>query len=207
MHPYEINDALEEELCKYTGAPFCVLVNSCTSALFLCCKYLQVSTVVLPTHTYVGVPMSVINAGGKCKFLPFEWLQLGHYMLVPYPIIDSARVIYRNMFDDLIRIYSLANNAFICLSFQAYKHIPIGEGGAILTNNSQAVPILRKMRNDGRTDKVEAKDDIFDTLGFHMWMSPDDAARGLHLIQKIKDNYEPLDEPNYTDLSQVELFK
>ena len=37
MNPYEINNELERQLCEYTGAPYCVVVDSGTSAITLSC--------------------------------------------------------------------------------------------------------------------------------------------------------------------------
>ena len=204
MHPYDNVVAFEEELCKYTGSKYCITTNSCTSALFLICKYLNVRTVELPAYTYVGVAMSVVNAGGKCKFLHYKWS--GHYKLRPYPIIDSARNFHKGMFQALQHLYEL-DTIYICLSFHIAKHVPIGEGGAILTNDGEAVPILKKMRYDGRTERTAPKDDRFDTLGWHMYLDPPSAARGLGLMSGIKDHYEILPEMNYTDLSKWEIFK
>ena len=67
-NPYKIVKMLEEEIAAYTGAKYAVSVDSCTNALFLCCKYLQVKDVIIPKHTYVSVPMSVIHAGGNVIF-------------------------------------------------------------------------------------------------------------------------------------------
>lgn len=98
MKPYDIVDAFEKRVAEYTGAKYGVAVNSCTNALFLCCLYVKVKEVVLPSHTYVGVAQSIINAGGKVKFKDFAWK--GWYQLQPYPIIDSARRFYRECTGD-----------------------------------------------------------------------------------------------------------
>jgi dTDP-4-amino-4,6-dideoxygalactose transaminase len=63
-NPYKIVQMFEEEIAEYTGAPFAVSVDSCTNALFLSCKYLNVDEVIVPKKTYLSVPMSVIHAGG-----------------------------------------------------------------------------------------------------------------------------------------------
>ena len=34
--PFAINREFEAEICRYTGAPYAVLTNSCTMALRLC---------------------------------------------------------------------------------------------------------------------------------------------------------------------------
>ena len=43
-NPYQIVKMFEEEIAAYTGAKYAVTVDSCTNALFLVCKYLQVKT-------------------------------------------------------------------------------------------------------------------------------------------------------------------
>ena len=67
-NPYSVVKMFEEEVAHYTGSPFAVAVDSCTNALFLCCKYYNVREVILPKKTYLSVPMSVIHAGGKVVF-------------------------------------------------------------------------------------------------------------------------------------------
>jgi dTDP-4-amino-4,6-dideoxygalactose transaminase len=67
-NPYKIVQMFEEEVSLYTGAPYAVSVDSCTNALFLVCKYLQVQEVIIPSKTYLSVPMSIINAGGDVIF-------------------------------------------------------------------------------------------------------------------------------------------
>ena len=37
MNPYEINNELEKQLSEYTGAPYCIVVDSGTSAITLSC--------------------------------------------------------------------------------------------------------------------------------------------------------------------------
>ena len=88
-NPYSIVQMFEEEIANYTGSPYAVSVDSCTNAVFLCCKYLEVKEVIMPKRTYLSIPMSVIHAGGKVKFEDKEWS--GIYSLDPYPIYDSAK--------------------------------------------------------------------------------------------------------------------
>ena len=52
-NPYKIVQMFEEEVAEYTGAPFAVAVDSCTNALFLSCKYLDVKEVTIPKRTYL----------------------------------------------------------------------------------------------------------------------------------------------------------
>ena len=53
-NPYKVVQMFEEEVAYYTGAPYAVSVDSCTNALFLCCKYLNVKDVIIPSKTYLS---------------------------------------------------------------------------------------------------------------------------------------------------------
>src|SRR5689334_18328671 len=114
MKPFDIVREFENAICDYTGAPFCVTVTSCTMALFLACKYLEVGIVMLPRRTYVSVPMSVIHAGGNVLFEDQEWL--GAYQLKPYPIWDCARRFTGGMY---------VEGQYQCLSFHWAKRLGI----------------------------------------------------------------------------------
>ena len=60
-NPYKVVKMFEEEVAHYTGAPYAVSVDSCTNALMLCCKFLKVKEVTIPTKTYLSVPQSIIQ--------------------------------------------------------------------------------------------------------------------------------------------------
>jgi dTDP-4-amino-4,6-dideoxygalactose transaminase len=92
-NPYKIVRMFEEEIALYTGAPYAISVDSCTNALFLACKYLEVKEVTIPSRTYLSVPMSILNAGGEVVFdtTPSANHWTGIYQLKPYPIYDAAK--------------------------------------------------------------------------------------------------------------------
>ena len=58
---------LEDSFAKYIGVKHAVTVNSCTSALEITLRYLNVknSEVIVPTNTFVASVNAVIFAGGK----------------------------------------------------------------------------------------------------------------------------------------------
>ena len=137
---YKRNDVirqLESTIANHCGAKYGIAVESCTAALFLCFKYFNIRTVEVPKKTYYSVPMSVLHAGGAVKFLDLKWK--GAYQLKPYPIIDSAMRFKKDMYK---------KGEFQCLSFHYAKHIPIGRGGMILTDNKKAADLFRLARND-----------------------------------------------------------
>ena len=51
---YKITDEFENELCKYTGAKYCVTVDNMSNALFLSLKYEGVEgrELTIPSRTY-----------------------------------------------------------------------------------------------------------------------------------------------------------
>lgn len=186
--------SFEEAVAEHAGAPYGVAVDTCTAALFLCCRYLDVKEVAIPSHTFIGVPMTVIHAGGRIVFERREWQ--GAYDLRPYPIWDSACRFQRGMYKP---------GSLWCLSFQYRKHVPIGRGGMILTDDAEACVWLRKARFFGRCEKpIDVAHPEF--IGWNMYMEPERAAHGLSLLAGIPGLSPDLSFA-YPDLSEMEIFK
>jgi dTDP-4-amino-4,6-dideoxygalactose transaminase len=199
-NPYKIVKMFEEEIADYTGAPYAVSVDSCTNALFLCCKYLEVSFVTIPSKTYLSVPMSIIHAGGEVIFdkRPETNHWAGIYQLKPYPIWDAAKRLTSKMY---------IPDQYMCLSFHIKKSLSIGKGGMILTNNKTAAEWFKKARYEGRSEKFYKEDDI-EFCGWNMYMTPFQAARGLELMQNYPANAPDIGEVNgYRDLTEFTVFK
>jgi len=195
-NPYKIVQMFEEEIAHYTGAPYAVSVNSCTNALFLCCKYLDVKDVEIPARTYLSVPQSIIQAGGHPVFNDkLEWE--GIYQLAPYPIYDAAKRLTSAMY---------IPDTYMCLSFHIKKHLKIGKGGMILTDDAAAVQWLRRARYEGRSE-VKYHQDNIDSEGWNMYMTPEQATRGLMLMQNYPEHMPDIPEnPPYRDLREFALF-
>ena len=72
--------------------------------------------------------------------------------------------------------------------------MPIGKGGMILTNDKEAYNWFRTVRYEGRNisddgiNCVPYKEDKIKSLGWNMYMTPEQSARGLELFEKIEDN-------------------
>ena len=195
-NPYDIVKMFEEEVAQYTGAPFAVAVDSCTNALFLCCKYHKVIEVTIPRKTYLSVPMSIIHAGGEVVFEDKEWS--GAYQLKPYPIYDAAKRLTSRMYTP---------GTAMCLSFHIKKTLAIGKGGMILTDDYKMVEWLKKARYEGRSE-VNYKDDNIDMLGWNMYMTPEQASRGILLFEDVEATNEDTGGSwAYKDLSGYKIFK
>ena len=194
--PYDIVKQFEQAVCDYTGAKYCATTNSCTMALFLCLKYLRPEFVEIPRYTYISVPMQIVHAGAKVVFCNQDWS--GSYQLYPTAIYDCARRFTSKMY---------VPGTFQCVSFHASKILGDTQGGAILHDNSDADRWFRRARFDGRTEGVAPKDDCFDVLGWHCYLSSDVAARLLLKLYSLPEHNEDLPNDPYPDLSKLEIFK
>ena len=199
-NPYKIVKLFENEISNFTGAKYAISTDSCTNALFLICKYLEVQEVIIPSKTYLSVPQSIIHAGGEVIFdrrdKTNQWS--GLYQLKPYPIYDSAKRLKKGMY---------IKGSYMSLSFHIKKQLPISKGGMILTDDKEAAEWFKKARYEGRSEKNYKEDDI-DFLGWNMYMTPQQAAHGLALMQNYPDDHDDLYENNgYRDLTDYTDFK
>jgi GR25 family glycosyltransferase involved in LPS biosynthesis len=97
--------------------------------------------------------------------------------------------------------------SFMCLSFHLKNHLKIGKGGMILTDDEKAANWFKRARYEGRSEKLYHEDDI-DMLGWNMYMTPQQAAHGLALMQNYPKHVDDLDENNgYRDLTEFSVFK
>ncbi len=198
-NPYKIVKMFEEEIAHYTGAPIAVSMDSCTDALFLACKWHNVSgkEVTIPKRTYLSPPQSIMQAGGKLVFEDLEWE--GIYQLKPFPIYDAAKRLTSNIY---------IPGTMIFLSFHIKKHLKIGKGGMILLDDEKAAEWLKARRYEGRTDGLRYHEDEIDEEGWNMYMTPEQAARGLTLMQNYPKTMPDIPEdPPYRDLTEFEIFK
>jgi dTDP-4-amino-4,6-dideoxygalactose transaminase len=195
--PYDIVEQFEQKVAAFAGAKYAVAVDCCSHGLFLALKYCRAQgTITIPMHTYVSVAMQIQHAGCQIKFEPVEWS--GVYQLKPYPIWDGATRWRSGMYQEGLHV----------VSFQIKKRIPIGRGGMILTNDYSAYRWLKKARHDGRDMKTYYANDDFEFAGWHYYMTPEDAARGILLMDAMPGDFEDSGNHNtYVDLSQKRVFK
>ena len=172
-NPFQIVQWFEEEIAHYTGAPYAIATNSCTNAIFLACKHLNIKdqVITIPKRTYLSIPQSISQAGGILRFEDLDWK--GIYQLKPFPIYDAAKRLTSGMY---------LPGTLMCLSFHFKKHLKIGKGGMILTDNVAAVEHIKRMRYEGRTENISYHEDMIDEEGWNMYMTPEQAARGLVLL-------------------------
>ncbi len=195
--PFDVVTLFEERVAAYIGAPYAVAVDCCSHAIELSLRYLNAKgSIEVPKRTYVSVPMTVLKLQCQIQWVDREWKD--HYSLSPYPVVDASMSYTEN---------SYIKGTFFCLSFQQKKRLPIGRGGMILTSDAKAAEWLRRASYDGRTRGRTWKQDPIQTLGYHYYMTPEDAARGILLMDEITNH--PLQtghSADYPDLSKLEVF-
>lgn len=197
--PRDIVDLFESKLADYAGARYAVATDSCSNGLFLALKFYKVSGEVrIPKRTYVSVPMQILHAGATPVFVDEDWT--GCYQLGTTGVFDSAGRFTKGMY--------LGGDALQVLSFQIKKRLPIGRGGAILTDSSEAYSWLKRASYDGR-DLKSPYDSVnhVENMGWHFYMTPEDAARGILLMDMLEiDNPDTMSSENYPEISSYSAF-
>lgn len=221
---HQITADFEKALCKYTGSPYAIALDNCSNAIFLSLYYelragnfriehggimwlIKNRPITIPSRTYPAVPCEIIHAGGTVNFESIKENTIkGAYQLKPTRVFDSALRFTSNMY---------IPNTHMCLSFTGpYKHLKLGKGGAILTDDEDACKWFKKARFSGR-DECSYFDDDFDVnpvVGWNFYMMPEIAARGLLLITQFYNqdgtpkHNEDLELP-YPDLSKFKIYQ
>ena len=184
--PRDVIDMFEKKVAEYSGSKYAVVLDCCSNGIFICMKYLQSigelkseDIIKIPNQTYVSVPMQILHAGQKFELEELEWS--GIYQLKGTRIWDSAGRFTESMF--------VGGNSLQVLSFQIKKIIPIGRGGMILTDDEESYNWLKLACYDGRDLTTPyTSDEHIKVLGYHMYMTPEDAARGIILMDNRPDS-------------------
>ena len=195
--PHKVVEMFEENVAEYAGAPYAVACDNCTNAIKMACQFYDVKEVTIPKRTYLSVPQSIIQAGGKVNFEDLKWK--GIYQLKPYPIYDAAKRLTSNMYKE---------GTLMCLSFGIKKPLKLGKGGMILTDNKHAYRFLKKMRWSGRREDVPYELDQPSFLGYNSYITPEWAAWGMMMLSVYPKHAEDqIEEPDYRDLTTFNIFK
>lgn len=209
IETYEINDPwdwvshFEHELAEYTGYKYAIACDSNSNAIRLVLHYLNIQNtdIKIPARTYVSVPNQIILSGNRPVFIDYEWD--GIYEFNGAPIVDAATGLWK----DMAKGYE---NHFMILSFHLKKILNIGTGGMILTNDIHFKKWAKPMIYDGRhTDRLY-KEDEFECIGWHMYMTPEQAQKGLEIFNSPKIqiyNKSVGGSWMYGDLREQKIFK
>lgn len=193
---FEIVEIFENKIANFFGSKYAIAVDSCTHGVELCLRYKKSKKISVPVNTYISIPFLSEKLNIELEWRYEDWQD---YYYLTDNIIDAA-VLWKKD--------SYIEGTFMCISFQYQKHLSLGRGGIILTDNYAAYKTLKKMSYDGRLPIIPWREQDIDIVGYHYYMTPETAKLG---IDKLDDAIEK--EPrkwttsDWPDLSKMKVFK
>ncbi len=187
----------EQQIADFFGSPYAVAVDCCTHGIELCLREQNISMFTVPKRTYISVPFLAHKLNIAFNWRNEDWKD--YYYLGGTNIIDAAVLWKEN---------SYISGTFMCLSFQYRKHLSLGRGGMILTDNKSAADRLKKMSYDGRSPDIPWREQNIKTFGYHYYMTPETAALGIKkLPEAVSTPPKQWTVEDWPDLSKMEIFK
>lgn len=194
---FEYVTEFESQIAEFFGSPYAVATDCCTHAIELCLRYTNSNHLVIPSRTYVSIPMTFMKLGLKWAWCDEEWED--SYRIHNSNIIDGAVLWGEGVYEP---------GSFTCLSFQFKKHLNLGRGGMILLEDKDDRDALKKMSYDGRDlSRPWAEQDIT-SIGYHYYMTPEVAKTGIELLKSRKKSpAKKWTARDYPDLKEMSVFK
>lgn len=186
---------LENKIADFFGAPHAVAVDCCTHGIELCLRLFNLNEINVPTRTYISIPFLASKLNLKLNWKHEDWED--YYYLTEH-VIDAAVLWKRN---------SYIPGTFMNISFQFQKHLSLGRGGMILTDDEEDAYELKRMSYDGRKPNIPWREQNISALGYHYYMTPETAQLGLDKFQNAVDTpprkWKVSDWP---DLTKMNVF-
>ena len=195
---FETVKIFENKIAEFFGSPYAVAVACCTHGLELCLRYQNLSYISVPKRTYISVPFLAKKLNIELKWRDENWQD--YYVINNHfiPIYDAA-VLWKKD--------SYIPGSFMCVSFQFRKHLALGRGGIILTDNKQDALNLKKMTYDGRHPDIPWREQNISSMGYHYYMTPETAAKGLvKLPNAIKTKPKQWTVNDWPNVSEMKVF-
>ena len=194
---FEVVSEFEQKIAEFYGAPYAVAVDCCTHAVELCLRYKKIKKFTVPPNTYPSIPNLAKKIGIEFEWKEEDWSDF--YFLGGTNIVDAAVLWKENGY---------IPNSLMCLSFQFQKHLSLGRGGMILTDDKEARDELKKMSYDGRLPDIPWRDQNISSMGYHYYMTPETAEKGLEKLPKAIET-EPREwaVEDWPDLREMDLYK
>ncbi len=197
---FQVVKEFENKIAEFFGSTYAVAVDCCTHGVELCLRYENFSYIEVPRRTYISIPFLANKLGIGLEWKDENWKD--YYYLTKYPgftpIIDAA-VLWKKD--------SYIPGTFMCLSFQFQKHLSLGRGGMILTDNKEAAIELKKLTYDGRHPDIPWRDQNISSIGYHYYMTPETAQNGLDkLPAAIEATPRQWTVSDWPDVSKMDVF-
>jgi dTDP-4-amino-4,6-dideoxygalactose transaminase len=187
----------ENKIANFFGAPYAIAVDCCTHGVELCIRQQNIKYYTVPKRTYISIPYLANKLNIEFGWRDEKWQD--YYYLGGTNIIDAAVLWKKN---------SYISGTFMCVSFQYRKHLSLGRGGIILTDEKKDAIMLKKMSYDGRLPNIPWREQNINCYGFHYYMTPETAELGLKkLPEAITSQPRKWTINDWPDLTKMEIFK
>ena len=186
----------ENQIAEFFGAPYAVAVDSCTHGVEICLRHTQTDSIQVPKRTYISIPFLAHKLWLNLSWKDEDWVD---YYYVTDNVIDAAVLWKPN---------SYIPGTFMNLSFQYQKHLSLGRGGMILTDNKESADRLKKMSYDGRLPNIPWREQDIEVYGYHYYMTPETAQLGLDKLDMAKNTLpRQWTTQDWPDLTQLKVFQ
>jgi dTDP-4-amino-4,6-dideoxygalactose transaminase len=193
---FQVITEFENKIAEFFGAPYAIAVDSCTHGVELALRYTQADHIIVPKNTYLSIPFLANKLWIDLFWKDEDWVD---YYYLTDQVIDAAVLWKPN---------SYIPGTFMGISFQYQKHLSLGRGGVILTDNKEAAIQLKKMSYDGRLPNIPWREQNINTIGYHYYMTPETAQLGLEKLPKaIETPPRQWVVNDWPDLTQMDIFK
>lgn len=177
-------EKFEENVCNFTGAKYCVALNSCTDALYLALRYLKIGPgdeVLVPSRTFVASAQVIVQCGATPVYYDIDGM-------TSLPFSDKIKAIipvhiegaFDSQFQDVLdaaerhgwHVIEDSAQAFGavwhdgrkagtiglagCYSFYPAKTLgAYGDAGALVTNDEDLYKWVKEARNHFKNDAAD----------------------------------------------------
>ena len=186
----------ENKLAQFFGSPYAVAIDCCTHGVELSLRYTKAQVIEVPKHTYLSIPFLAHKLNIELKWKDDNWRD---YYYLTDKVIDAA-VLWKKD--------SYIPGTYMNISFQYQKHLSLGRGGVILTDDKIAAEELKKMSYDGRLPNIPWREQNITSIGYHYYMTPETAQLGLSKLENAI-NTQPRQWviEDWPDLTNMKIFK
>jgi dTDP-4-amino-4,6-dideoxygalactose transaminase len=185
----------EDSVAEFFGAPYAVAVDSCTHGVELSLRLTKAKKIIVPKNTYISIPFLSEKLNIEMEWKEEVWED---YYYLTDNVVDAAVLWKEN---------SYIPNTLMSISFQYQKHLSLGRGGIILTDNPSFAQELKKLSYDGRLPDKPWREQNIDSVGYHYYMTPETAEMGINkLKQAIETPPRKWVVSDWPDLSKMKIF-
>ena len=186
----------ENKLAQFFGSPYAIAIDCCTHGVELSLRYTKAQVIEVPKHTYLSIPFLAHKLNIELKWKDDNWRD---YYYLTDTVIDAA-VLWKKD--------SYIPGTYMNISFQYQKHLSLGRGGVILTDDKIAAEELKKMSYDGRLPNIPWREQNIPSVGYHYYMTPETAQLGLSKLENAI-NTQPRQwvTEDWPDLTNMKIFK